>query len=198
MAKKPPPDRHRDTATGTGELLTRARDGDQSAINSLFRRQGEVLRRWARGRLPRWARSVSDTADVVQEALLNTFRGIERFEDRGPHALQAFLRRVALNRILDEMRKVARRPVTVEESPIEPVGPDPSPFDLVLETEREQLYKDALAELNEDEQILVVARLELDYTYEQLAAATGRPGPEAARQAVRRAVLKLVDRMRGV
>jgi DNA-directed RNA polymerase specialized sigma24 family protein len=41
-----------------------------------------------------------------------------------------------------------------------------------------------------------VGRLELDYSYEQLAAATGRRNPDAVRIALRRAVLRLAERMR--
>ena len=38
------------------------------------------LQRWATGRLPRWARDMADTQDLVQEALFQTFKRIERFE----------------------------------------------------------------------------------------------------------------------
>jgi hypothetical protein len=43
--------------------------------------------------------------------------------------------------------------------------------------------------------MLIVARFELGYTYEQLALISERPGPEAARKALRRAVLKLAKTM---
>ena len=66
----------------SAELLERARAGDTRALSVLFRRHGPELRQWARGRLPRWARNVADTADVVQDVLLRTFRRIDRFEDR--------------------------------------------------------------------------------------------------------------------
>jgi hypothetical protein len=45
--------------------------------------------------------------------------------------------------------------------------------------------------------MLVVGRLELDYTYEQLALVSGRATAGAARLAARRAVIKLADRMTG-
>jgi len=66
--------------------------------------------RWASGRLPRWARDVADTQDLVQETLLQTFKRIDKFEMRGDGALQAYLRQGILNRIRNEYRRAARRP----------------------------------------------------------------------------------------
>src|SRR5437868_6959564 len=99
------------TTLSTAGLLARAREGDAGAVNTLFRRHGPRLRKWARGRLPQRARAIHDTADVVQDVLLQTIRRIDRFEDRGKGALKAYLRQAVDNRIRDVMRSVNRRPV---------------------------------------------------------------------------------------
>ena len=180
----------------SAELLERARAGDTRALSVLFRRHGPELRQWARGRLPRWARNVADTADVVQDVLLRTFRRIDRFEDRGRGALRGYLRRSVMNRIHDEMRKVVRRPTgELEERLFNLPGDQPTPFDSAVDSERARHYKAALATLTEEERILVVGRIELGFNYDQLALIGGRATPEAARQAVRRAVKKLAERM---
>jgi RNA polymerase sigma factor (sigma-70 family) len=177
-------------------LINRARAGDSSAIGELFRRQSNSLRQWARGRLPQWARSVNDTADMVQDALLNTFRRLDQFEDRGKGALRAYLQQAVMNRISDEMRRVVRRPTTALDGGVFDVaGQGPSPFDKALDAERERHYKRALASLSDAERVLVVGRLELGYNYEQLALISGRSTAEAARVAVRRAVVKLAETM---
>ena len=49
------------------ELLERARAGDSDALDRLLGRYLPRLRRWASGRLPRRARDLSDTDDLVQE-----------------------------------------------------------------------------------------------------------------------------------
>jgi RNA polymerase sigma-70 factor (ECF subfamily) len=177
-------------------LLARARAGDTRALSTLFRRQGAALRKWARGRLPRWARNFAETADLVQEALFQTFRRIDRFEDRGKGALQAYLRQAVTNRIRDEMRRVGRQ-LTGDSVPPDTLlqSGEPSPFESALDAERERKYKLALATLTEDERLLVVARMELGYNYEQLALISNRSTADAARVAVRRAVLKVAERM---
>ena len=98
----PPSDADRES---TLSLLERGRAGDQRALDELFARYAPPLRRWASGRLPRWARDLADTPDLVQETLLQTFRNIDGFEHRGEGAFQAYLRQAVMNRIRDELRR---------------------------------------------------------------------------------------------
>ena len=53
-------------------LLDRVRRASESALGALFARYGSWLRRWTRGRLPRWARDGVDTTDLVQDAVHGT------------------------------------------------------------------------------------------------------------------------------
>ena len=83
----------------TTDLLRRAREGDAQALDDLIRRHQGPLRRWARGRLPRWTRDLRDTEDLVQETLAQTLRHIKDFEPRHEGALQAYLRQALINRV---------------------------------------------------------------------------------------------------
>jgi RNA polymerase sigma factor (sigma-70 family) len=180
----------------SGGLIARARAGDTRALSALFRLQGDQLRRWARRRLPQWARRLYDTADLVQDTLLKTFQRIDRFENRGRGALQAYLRQAVTNRIRDEVRKVSRRPIaSLDAEAFELPGSDPGPHQLTLDAEQERKYKAALALLTDEERVLIVGRIELGYNYDQLALVSGRATPGAARVAARRAVQKLAETM---
>src|SRR5438552_4120644 len=108
-----PPVGARTGADTTTRLLTRAQAGDADALNSLFSRHVPALSRWARGRLPVWARDSADTHDLVQETVLQTFKNLQGFESRGKGALGAYLRQALLNRVRNEVRRVSRRP-TIE------------------------------------------------------------------------------------
>lgn len=172
------------------ELLSRALRGDRGALDDLIARLLPSLHRWAHGRLPRWARSALDTADLVQDALLRTVRRLSGFEPRRRQALQAYLRQAIQNRIRDELRRVGRQPVPRALDPELP-EPGPSPLDHAVDAETGERYKSALARLTSEDRELLVARLELGYSYAQVAVATGRPGAEAARKAVQRSLLRL-------
>jgi RNA polymerase sigma-70 factor, ECF subfamily len=178
----------------TSDLLERAKHGDRLALDCLFARHFPRLRRWAGGRLPGWARDITDTDDLVQDALLQTFRRIGGFEARGPGALDAYLRQAVLNRIKDELRRRGRRPEGVALDDL--IKDDrPSPLELAVGREALERYEKALARLKPDEQEAIIGRLELGHTYEELAESLGKPTAEAARKAAQRALVKLVSEM---
>jgi RNA polymerase sigma factor (sigma-70 family) len=176
-------------------LLTRARGGDRSALDELFARYLPNLRRWARGRLPAWARDLADTQDLVQDALLETFKHVDGFEHRGQGALQAYLRQAILNRIRNELKRAGRRPVATGLD-TELADLNQSPLEAAIGAEAIARYDAALARLSEDDRELVVARLELDLSYLDVADATGRPTANAARMAVSRALVRLAEEMK--
>src|SRR5688500_4089348 len=98
----------------TFNLLAKAKAGDRDALERLFARHLPPLKRWARGRLPQWARQLADTDDLVQDALAQTFKRIDEFEPRDVGALQAYLRQAVINRVRDELRRLGRRPPTAD------------------------------------------------------------------------------------
>lgn len=178
----------------TVELIERARAGDHSALDLLFERHFPLLRHWASGRLPRWARDVADTDDLVQDALLHTFKRLDAFEARGTGALYAYLRQAVLNRVRDELRRRARRP-DAEALGGQEMDAGLSPLEQAIGRENLDRYERALASLRPEEQDTLIARLELGCTYEEIAQSLGKPSAEAARKAAGRALVRLVAAM---
>ena len=74
------PDAETPAGSTTVDLLAKARAGDATALDEVFRRAGPALRRWARGRLPGWARDLLDTDDLVQETMMRTLKHLDVFE----------------------------------------------------------------------------------------------------------------------
>jgi len=175
-------------------LLRRAQQGEREALEELFARYVPFLRRLARGRVPKWARAGAETADLVQETLLQTFRRIEHFEPRGNGAMRAYLRQALQNRISNSRRNAMRKPTDPIEELDVPVD-GPSPLDEFLSGEERDRYQRALDSLRPDDRKAILGRFELGYSYEQLAEVLGKPSPDAARVAVRRAVTRLAEAM---
>jgi RNA polymerase sigma-70 factor (ECF subfamily) len=178
----------------TSELLGRARSGDSAALDALLGRCMAPLRRWARGRLPAYARELLDTDDLVQESLVSALRNLDDFQPRHQGALQAYLRQSVLNRIRDEIRRAGRH------NPPEALGeshPDrgASPLELAIGQQALERYESALRRLREADREAIVGRVELQYSYAELAVALGKPSPDAARVAVTRALARLVEEM---
>ena len=178
----------------TFQLIERARAGDQQALDRLFARHLKPLQRWATGRLPKWARGLTDTDDLVQDTLLRAFKRIELFEPRHVGALQAYLRQVVLNRIREELRRTGRRPEATELGEIE-ADDAGSPLEHAIGSEAVERYEGALARLKAEEREVIIARVEMGYTFEELAEALGKPSAEAARKAAHRALVRLAEEM---
>jgi RNA polymerase sigma factor (sigma-70 family) len=179
----------------TFSLIERARAGDSEALERLFDRHRKPLQRWASGRLPKWARDISDTEDLVQETLLQTFKRIGDFEPRRVGALQAYLRQAVLNRIREELRRKGRRPHGTDLDDIEVDGAE-SPLEQAIGREAVDRYEQALGRLKAEEREAIIARVEMGYTYEELAEALGKPTPDAARKAAQRALVRLAEELK--
>lgn len=178
------------SVTSTVDLLNRFKQGDEGAVNQLVERSLPPLRRWARGRLPAWARSLADTQDLVQDAVIRALPRLKTFEVRHPGSLQAYLRQAVTNHIRDEIRKVAARPSVTE---LHDVHKDPraSPLEQAIGREKYNRYAAALEQLRPIERQAVIARVELQQSYDEIAATLGKPNADAARMAVTRAMRSL-------
>src|SRR5262249_3057994 len=124
----------------TIELLTRVRAGDLSARDRLIARCLPSLRRWARGRLPTFARDVLDTDDLVQETVVAALGRLDRFEARREGALQAYLRQALANRIKDVIRYRSRRPRQTE-LPDNAAAEGKSPLELAVVAGSDAVYE---------------------------------------------------------
>ena len=181
-------------AESSFELLRRCRLGDAQALERLLQRYMPALERWARGRLPRWARDMSDTQDLVQDTFIQVVKHLDTFRPQREGALQAYLRQALMNRIRDELRRSSRRP-TRTELPDAMAATGASPLEQAIGQEALETYEAALAALRDADREAIIARVELGQSYEEMAAILGKPTPDAARVAVHRAMLRLSEKM---
>jgi RNA polymerase sigma-70 factor (ECF subfamily) len=178
------------------ELLRRARGGDEGALDQLFARYVPRLHRWAHRRVPTWARNAAETADYVQDTVLHTLRHLGTFEPQREGALMGYLRRSLLNRVRDQFRHAARHPAPGElDDRMADRGR--SPLESAIGEQDRRRYEAGLKRLRPADRRAIVACLELGYSYEQIALLLDKPSAEAARLAVRRALLRLGEEMSG-
>jgi RNA polymerase sigma-70 factor (ECF subfamily) len=176
-------------------LLRQVQAGDDAALNALLLRMLPRLRRWAHGRLPKAARGMLDTADIVQVVAAKAVRQLARLDIQQNGGLALYLRQAVFNEIASQWRRAARVPLetTIGDS----IAADhTSPLDRLLGAERLTLYEAALARLSVTDQAAIVGRFEFAYDYEQLARHLGKPSAAAARVAVHRAVKRLTEQTR--
>jgi RNA polymerase sigma factor (sigma-70 family) len=179
----------------TATLLSLIRGGDTAAKERLLSRIYRPLIRFAHGRLPARARDLTDTEDLVQVAMLRALDHMEGFDSRREGAFLAYLRNILLNLIRDEARRVGRRPEQ-EELGENHAAAGPTPLEEAVGREALERYDGALARLPEEQRQAVMLRVEMGYTYEQIADAVGMVSPDAARMMTTRAIARLGKLMR--
>jgi len=180
------PDSHDSTLL----ILERARSGDRAAAIALLERAVPGVQRWARGRLPAMARAEANTEDVVQDALLRALPHLSRFHHDSVGGLQAYLRTIVMNRVRDLIRKTKRHGTTVDVD-AEPLADDePSPLEEAVRRQNVDRFLAALQRLTPPDRQVIIWRIELGWTVEEIAQRLGK-STGAARMSVRRALERL-------
>jgi RNA polymerase sigma-70 factor (ECF subfamily) len=175
-------------------LILRAQDGDEQAREELCARYLPRLRRWARGRLPMWAREHLDTEDIVQETLLHSIRQLDHFTATHDRAFWAYTCQALRNRLHDVVRRAYRRPAAGELSENH-TALDPSPLELAVGSDTLKRYEGALQRLRQGDRDLIVAKVELGFQYAEITELLGKSSVGAARVAVSRALIRLAAEM---
>jgi RNA polymerase sigma-70 factor (ECF subfamily) len=170
-------------------------DGDKEAYGALVVRHSRSLFRVAF----RITGNEADAEDVVQEAFLRGYQKLESFESRSNFG--TWIYRIAVRCALDN---VARRKtgqstrVSEENDPemgdIQLADPAAGPERILLSGEIAAIEKSALKSLSPTERTAFVLRHVEGSSTEEIAAALGIH-PNAAKQAVFRAVRKLRSRL---
>lgn len=173
--------------SSTQELISRSNGGDHSAREQLAARCLPVLSRWARGRLPKYGRDLSETDDLVQITLSRAFTNLKDFESRSPGAFLAYLRTVLLSCVKDEVRRTmrARRRIVLADSVRMRAAEGD---DSIAELEDLEAFEAMVNQLPENKRIAVILRVELGLDFDTIAKELNCPSANAARMMVQRAL----------
>ncbi len=169
--------------SSTASLLERIREGDARAEGELIQIYLPILQRWARGRLPGYARSLAETADLVQNTLIKALERVDSFESKREGAFLAYLRTILVNAVRREIRRPSNRHPHEEVDEKNRVAEDTLWVD----------YETALKSLNPEAREAIILRLEFGLTYGEVAAAMRKPSANAARMYVTRALSSLAE-----
>ena len=176
----------------TVDLIVKAKQGDQQALGAVLERCLPPLTRWTHGKLPPVARESADTTVLVRQAVSNMLIHLDRFEPR-EHvgAMQAYLRQSVLNDIRSRLRVVARRDLPREQGDgLAPGEPD-DPLDQTIAQQSFERYRAALTRLRVRDRELIVARIESEWTFEEIRDHFAFRTTNAVRLALARALRRL-------
>jgi RNA polymerase sigma-70 factor (ECF subfamily) len=192
----------------TLQLVRRAQGGDLAALDPLFQRYYDRVRRIARVRLGQGLRQRMDSGDIVQETFIAALGAFDRFEVRDESSLLQWLSVLLENRIRDasDWNDAARRAAS-RERPLVADGRSGAitldlaatgltPAESAVGGEEAEALEQALAALPEQDRELIVLRDYIGMTWEEVAKRLGRPSADAARMAHGKVLLELAARLR--
>jgi len=150
-------------------LVERAREGSRDAAGELFRRHWEAVWKAACALVGR--RALAD--DVAQEAFVRAFAALDQFDEQRP--LAPWLKRIAVNRAIDELR--SERRLRVVEG-----GEAATPESRAEGQEPEDAVVSAVQRLDVGKRVVVVLHFWLGYSLRQVAELLAvPPGTVASR-----------------
>ena len=107
--------------------------------------------------------------------------------------LQAYLRQAVINRVRDLIRRSMRRGVKVDEPP-ERTDWSPSPLEAAIMRQQLDRFLTALAKLRPSDRQVIVWRIELGYSAEEIAVMLGK-STAAAGMTITRAIARLAKEL---
>lgn len=164
--------------------ISRAKQGDRDAFQSLVERHGYAVFRLAW----RMTGNSMDAEDMVQETFLRAWKQISKFDGRA--AFGTWLHRICANCTLDHMRARKTKAEAAGDPTVNLVDGGPSPERLTRSAEITGLLLPALDRLTEMERAAFVLRHYQGLSIGEISGMLGVE-PGAAKHSVFRAVQKL-------
>ena len=192
------------------ELIQRTRAGDRAAENELLQKCRSYISLIARAQIEGWMRTKVDASDLVQQTLLEAHQGLEQFKGETEAEWLCWLRGILKHNTLDFARKyqgAAKRDVKREFSfdqyatasrstaqKWELKDSTETPSRILLNREQEILMADAVSELPEDYQEVIMLRNLQRLSFKQVAERMNR-SPGAVQMLWLRALNQLQERL---
>jgi RNA polymerase sigma-70 factor, ECF subfamily len=170
------------------ELSSRAVRGDSAATERLLKVVHRMVRRYCRARLARFPGAEHTADDVAQEVCIAVLSALSRYRDEG-RPFEAFVYRIAANKVADAQRASYRAAVPVADLPD---GPETSagPEELVMRDGDAQRARELLAALPETARELLILRVAVGLSAEETGRAMNMTAG-AVRVAQHRAMQRL-------
>jgi RNA polymerase sigma factor (sigma-70 family) len=190
--------------TLTVELLERIRNGDADARERLLVRYQPRIFQIVRMLIGDRMRRRVESADLVQETLLEAVQRLDGFEPQGPGSLLAWFKKLARSAVCAEADRAAARKripdralqsaagTADDDTGIEPAGDATGPLRRAEQDEESEHLEQCIAALAEADRDLILLRNYAEQSWAEVAAETGHASANAARVAYATAKARLV------
>jgi len=178
------------------ELLRRAREGSDEALNELYARHAGKLLALIRLRMGKDLRAQLESRDILQAALLKSFEHLGQLDGSGTGSLMGWLARIAENEVRDRadyhgrQRRNARREVPLDEGFGAVAERARSALSQVIWGEEAERLERALESLDEKHREVILLRKYEELSYREIGERLGK-SEDACRMLLARAMTAL-------
>lgn len=156
------PDFSASASLDVNELVARAKRGDRSAVSSLYQVYAQAIFRYVVCRVP----TSADAEDLTSAVFVSMVKGLPTYQVTGA-PFEAWLYRIAASRIADYYRKASRsQPGELSETLFDP---SPLPEEQILHNQMLDHLRQALRQLPEDHQTILILRFVERKSHEEVA-----------------------------
>jgi RNA polymerase sigma-70 factor, ECF subfamily len=148
-------------------LIERVRQGDQDAARALYERYFDRIYNYVYARLGR----VQDAEDLAIDTMTRSLTRLDLFHDQGV-AFSSWVYRIAHNATIDHYRRQGKATLVSLDYATLPESADPS--ELALEQLSNEELREALRQLTEEQQQVLILRFFQDLTAVQVAEIIGK------------------------
>ena len=196
----------------TRHLVVLAKEGDESALNQLYRIYAERVRWMVRLRMGRELRSKLESMDLVQDTLIHALSGLDDFTYKDEGDFVRWLSKIAENELRGNLRRLhaEKRDVrkelrldnygsTTGDGFLRTLGPIEATTPSVIMSRKEDLSKleKAMDELKpEYREAIILTKIE-GLSYEMVATRLDK-SPDAVRMLATRAMVALAAAFRSI
>jgi RNA polymerase sigma-70 factor, ECF subfamily len=149
------------------QWIRRAQLGDQEAVGLLYQMFVQRIYRYIAYRVA----GTSEAEDLTAEVFVKMVEGLSTYRVTGA-PFEAWLYRIAAARIADYYRRARRRPQTGLLDTL--TDSEPLPEDQILENQEVDALRDALSELTEEQQTVLILRFIERKSHEEVAQIVGK------------------------
>jgi RNA polymerase sigma-70 factor (ECF subfamily) len=182
----------------TEVLVGAAQAGDRGALETLFTRYLPRVRHMVALRLGYTVGGLLYFEDVVQEALLNVFQNLDRFEQRSEARFCNWISVCVANTVKEQLRRgrAKKRIPTLPFAPFSQqnltegilAGDEESPPLLAEGVEFAERIEKCLLDMREEHREIIILCRICGMSHEEVAKTLGLPSPAAARKLLSRAL----------
>lgn len=167
----------------TLETLQRAQRGDPEAITALYQAHVSQIYRYVAYRVP----SDADAEDLTAEVFVKMVEGLPTYQSTGaPFA--SWLYSIASARVIDFRRRTTRRPQAELSDTL--AADDPTPEANLQEVEEVRTVREALRQLSDEQQAVLVLRFIERKSHQEVAEVIGK-SETAVKSIQHRALIQL-------